>query len=138
MADPISLSSGLLALALFAFQSSKTLFDTFNSFQNNPRTVRELKEELAALSGVLESLHETLKHNESSLLALKLPLLSCGKACVEFEKIVAKCTAHSQKSKTSFRDRARLNYWGKDIAGFQSLIAGYKSTIMIALADANM
>jgi hypothetical protein len=138
MADPISLSSGLLTLVVFAFQSGKTLYQTFESIQNNARTVRELKDELIALNDVLKSLEETVQQTETKLSALKLPLLSCGKACEEFALVVAKCTAHSNGSRISFRDWARLNYMGKDIAGFRSLIAGYKSTIMIALADANM
>jgi Fungal N-terminal domain of STAND proteins len=138
MADPISLASGLLALAVFALQSSKTLYQTFESFQNSGRNVRGLKQELAALNDVLQTLQETVNQNDTKLSALKLPLLSCGKACAEFTVVVAKCTAHSNGSRSSFRDWARLTYMGKDIAGFTSLMAGYKSTITIALGDANM
>jgi hypothetical protein len=138
MADPISLTSGLLALVVFALQSSKTLYQTFESFQNSGRNVRELKEELAALNNVLQTLQETVNQNDTKLSALKLPLLSCGKACTEFTAVVRKCTAHSTGSRPSFRDWAKMNYLGKDIAGFRSLMAGYKSTITIALGDANM
>ena len=46
MADPISLASGLLALATFAFKSSITLYKTVESFQVHPKRVRDLKEEL--------------------------------------------------------------------------------------------
>lgn len=138
MADPISLSSGVLALALFAFQSSKTLYQAFGSFQNYGRNIRDLKEELQALNEVLQSLEETLKNNADRLSALKRPLFSCGRACEEFAPMVARCTAHSNKSRTSVRDWAKLSYMGKDIAGFRNLMAGYKSTIAIALGDANM
>jgi hypothetical protein len=138
MADPISLTSGLLTLVVFAFQSGKTLYQAFESIQNSPRTVRELRDELKALNDVLSSLEETVKQTETKLSALELPLLSCGKACEEFALVVAKCTTHSDGSRRSFRDWAKLNYMGKDIAQFRNLIAGYKSTIMIALGDANM
>ncbi len=56
MADPLSIASGVLTLTVFAFQSSRALYQTVASLQNNQRTVRQLKEELEALSGALEAL----------------------------------------------------------------------------------
>jgi Fungal N-terminal domain of STAND proteins len=138
MAEPISLASGLLTLVVFAIKSSKTLYESVESFQNNRRIVRELGEELEALNGVLQSLHETATNSSVDFTALKLPLLRCGKACKEFEVVIAKVTAHSGGTKSSFRDWAKLKYMGEDIAGFKNMLAGYKSTIIIALGDANM
>ncbi|KAF4620150.1 hypothetical protein G7Y89_g14671 [Cudoniella acicularis] len=138
MADPIGIASGLLALAVFAFQSSTQLYQLVESFQNNQRVVRELKEELEALNGVLRSLQETAASTDADLTSLKLPLLRCGNACRDFEAVILKCTAHSSGSKTSFRDWARLKYMGDDIVGFKTMLTGYKSTISIALGDANM
>ena len=46
MAEPIGIASGLLALDTFAFTSSVSLYQAVESFQNNQRTIRELKEEL--------------------------------------------------------------------------------------------
>ncbi|KAN0116788.1 hypothetical protein V8E51_002765 [Hyaloscypha variabilis] len=60
MAEPIGVASGLLALATFAFQSSIALYQTVQSFQFHPKRVRDLEEELEALSGVLGSLTETV------------------------------------------------------------------------------
>jgi len=138
MADPLSTASGVLALAVFAFQSSRVLYQTIASFQSNQRTVRQLKEELEALNGALEALQETATNAAVDLTMLRLPLLRCGKACEDFEALIAKCTAHSGGSKTSFRDWAKLRYMGDNIDGFKNMLAGYKSTIMIALGDANM
>ena len=138
MADPLSIASGVLTLTVFAFQSSRALYQTVASLQNNQRTVRQLKEELEALSGALEALQETITNVNIDLAILRLPLLRCGKACEEFEALIVKCTAHSGGSKTSFRDWAKLKYMGDDIVGFKNMLAGYKSTIMIALGDANM
>ena len=138
MAEPISVASGLVALATFALQSSKALYQAIESFKSNPKTIRDLKEELEALDGVLQSLTETVTNFETHLDALKLPLHRCGTACKDFEAIVARCAAHSGTSKTSFRDWARLKYMGEDITAFRNMLAGYKSTIIIALGDANM
>ena len=138
MADPISLASGLLALTTFALQSSKSLYQAIESFQKCPRTICDLKEELEALDGVLHSLHETASNSNIDLTGLKLPLLRCGNCCRDLETLINKCTTHSSGSKTSIRDWAKLQYMEKDIVGIQMMLAVYKSTISIALADANV
>jgi len=140
MAEPIGLASGMLALAGFAFQASITLYQTLQSFQFHPKQLRDLKEELDALSGVLQSLTETVSATTTGvdLSALNLPLLRCGKACKEFEKEIVKCSSRSGGSRTSFRDWAKLRYMGENIDGFRQLLSGYKSTINIALTDANL
>jgi Fungal N-terminal domain of STAND proteins len=139
MAEPISLAAGLLALATFAFQSSITLYNTIQSFQSHPKRVRDLTEELEALSGVLGPLSETVSATtDVDLSTLDLPLLRCGNACKEFEQELLKCSSRSGSSRTSFRDWAKLTYMGDDIDGFRRLLAGYKLTICIALTDANL
>lgn len=139
MADPIGLTSGLLTLATFAFQSSVTLYNTFKSFQHHPQRVRDLEGELEALQRVLLSLTETVDTiTDIDLSALKLPLLRCGHACEEFGKELAKCVSHSGGDRTSFRDWARLRYMGDDIDNFKYVLAGYKSTINIALVDVSL
>ena len=90
MAEPIGLASELLRLVVFAFQSGNTLYRVVESFQNNQRTIRDLREELEALSKVLQSLYETTANTDADLTALKLPLLQCGKACKEFEAVIIK------------------------------------------------
>jgi hypothetical protein len=72
------------------------------------------------------------------LKGLNLPLFRCGKACREFEAAITKCIAHSGGPRTSFRDWAKLKYMGDNVAAFKQMLAGYKSTISIALADANL
>jgi hypothetical protein len=139
MAEPIGIASGLLALATFAFQSSLTLYETVQSFQIHPKRVRDLKEELEALSGVLGALTKTLSTTtDVDLSALDLPLLRCGNSCKEFELEILKCSSRSGSSRTSFRDWAKLRYMGDDIDGFRQLLAGYKSTINIALTDVSL
>jgi Fungal N-terminal domain of STAND proteins len=139
MAEAIGLASGLLTLATFAFQSSAALIKTVQSFQFHPKRVRDLKEELEALSAVLSSLADIVDATtDVDFSALDLPLLRCGNACKEFEQEIIKCSSRSTGSRTSFRDWAKLRYMGDDIDGFRQLLAGYKSTIVIALTDANL
>lgn len=138
MADPISIASGALALAIFAFQSSVSLYQTITSFQNKKKDIRELKEELEALGDVIQSLQQIASTDEVQFEALRLPLLRCGKACKDFEEIIVNCTKRSSESRTSFRDWAKLKYMGDDIAGFKNMLTGYKSTISIAIGDVNL
>ncbi|KAL2128248.1 hypothetical protein VTI74DRAFT_9451 [Chaetomium olivicolor] len=139
MADPISLSSGLVTLVAFALKSSTLLYNTVKSYRSHPKNVRELKDELEALAAVLRALSETVEQNKNTdFTALKLPLLRCGNACKEFDEVIAKCSSRSDGSRTSFRDWAKLKYMGEGIDEFRRMLAGYKSTINIALADANL
>ena len=138
MAEPISLASGLLTLATFAFKSSIALSETIRDFQHHPERVRSLLAELEALQGVLRTLNETLSTTtDIDVSALSLPLLRCGKACGEFQDELRKCSSRSS-SRTSFRDWAKLRYMGDGIDDFRQLMAGYKATINIALTDANL
>ncbi|KAG4442160.1 hypothetical protein IFR05_002373 [Cadophora sp. M221] len=139
MAEPIGIASGLLALAGFAFQASITLYQTVQSFKFHPKQLRDLKDELEALSGVLSSLTETIgATTDVDLSALDLPLLRCGNACKEFGQEIMSCSSRSGTNRTSFRDWAKLRYMGDNIDGFRQLLAGYKSTVIIALTDANL
>jgi len=139
MAEIVGLSSGLLALAIFAFQSSITLTETIRSFQSHPKRVRDLTDELEALSGVLGPLSDTLRASaDVNLSSLDVPLLCCGNACKEFQAEIVKCSSRSSNSRTSFRDWAKLRYMGGDIDSFRRHLAGYKLTVTIALTDATL
>ena len=139
MAEAIGITSGLLTLATVAFQSSVALLQTIQSFRSHLTRVRGLLEEVEALTGVLQSLSETIRvATDLELSTLELPLQRCGNACKEFEEELIKCSARSSGDRTSFRDWAKLRYMGDNIDGFRQLLAGYKSTIVIALTDANL
>jgi hypothetical protein len=84
MAEAIGIASGLLTLAGFAFQSTKLLYETINSFRSSKRTIRELKYELGDLMVVLASLEEVVNNADPIFNSLKAPLFRCGKACEEF------------------------------------------------------
>lgn len=138
MAEVIGLASGLVALATFALQSSQVLHEAVNSFKSHERVIRDLREEVKALDGVLKSLCQTVANSDAELAGLERPLLQCGKGCLEFGAFIASCNTHSNGSKTSVRDWAAMKLKGEDLAGFRNMLAGYKSTISIALGDANL
>jgi hypothetical protein len=138
MGDPLSVTASLVALAGFAFQASKSLYQVIESFKSSKRAVRELREEVDSLNGVLETLSQMATEYDAQLTSLKLPLLRCGKTCAEFEDIISRCAGHSDGQRTSFRDWAKLQYRGGDIGDLKTTLAGYKSTINIAIGGATL
>ena len=138
MGDPLSIASGVLALSIFAFNSSVSLYESVQSFQDSGKKIRELRRELEALRNILNSLQQLATKDEVRFEVLCLPLLRCGQACEEFEEVIAKCTKHSTDSKASFRDWAKLRYLGGSIEEFKDLLAGYKATISIAIGNINL
>ncbi|KAM0435653.1 hypothetical protein ACHAQK_008224 [Fusarium lateritium] len=139
MADGLSVASGVVALVTFAFQSSTVLFKTVRSYKTQDADARALKFELSELTTVLQSLLETAtNHPDINFNALELPLLRCGKTCEEYGKLIARCTKHSNGTRPSFRDWIGQQYLKGDITDFKEMLAGYKSTINIALANANI
>ena len=83
--DSIGVTSGLFTLAKSLLHAAKTLHHTIDSFESHSRAVRELKVELEALSQVSLSLQMSALSCESDLVALRTPLLLCGKACEDFQ-----------------------------------------------------
>ncbi|KAH8779926.1 hypothetical protein F5883DRAFT_626228 [Diaporthe sp. PMI_573] len=139
MADGLSIASSVVVLVAFAFKSSTILYTTIRDFQSQDKNARALKNELADLRGVLQSLAETVDNNDDiNFDALKLPLLRCGKTCEEYGDLIAWCTKHSSPSRPSLRDWISQQYLKGDITDFREMLAGYKSTINIALANANI
>lgn len=138
MAEPISLAASLLALATFGGKASIALYQTIDSFQSHKRNVRELKEELEALSKVLQSLEEHAQSADNKLDVLKLPVLRCGQACEAFRTSIEKSWKSPKTRTGEFCDWARWQYLGSNISQFRDQIAGYKGTITIALADINL
>lgn len=130
-----SATSAILPSIVFASKAIKGLQETVSSLRSNQRTVRELREELEALNEVLTSLQQTAAGSDFDFRGLVIPLRQCGRACEDVKETINRCTEHSG---TSFRDRAKLRYMGDDISGFNSVLATYKCTIIIAVGAANL
>ena len=131
MAGPIS----ILALAAFALHFRKSLYQAVETLPQDQSSIRELRKELEALDGVLQSLHAAA-NSGVDLTGLKLLLIRCGKACRDFEALIIRCAPHSGDSRTNFHDLLKLKYMGYDIVKFKTILAMYKSTIRIGLGDA--
>ncbi|KAK0343672.1 hypothetical protein LTR59_014733 [Friedmanniomyces endolithicus] len=139
MADPLSATSALVGLVTFSYQASKGLRDTINSFKQHPKYVRDLQDELSALEGVLLLLEQSLATaGTEDYQALEYPIQRCGHACHEFQQALQKCLGRVHGDASSFRAWLKIRWIGNDIHGFRDTLAGYKSTIAIAMAGVNL
>ncbi|KAI2735564.1 hypothetical protein DTO013E5_4669 [Penicillium roqueforti] len=138
MAEVLATAPAIATFATLAFQSSVALHQTVQSLQSRDKMIRELLQELDALQNVLQALAESIGSLNVDLASLEQPLMRCTNACGEFNTLIKRCTTHSTDQEASRRDWLRLRYMGEDISGFRNMVAGYKSTISIALAYANL
>jgi hypothetical protein len=130
MADPLSITASLLAIATAAVQSVKSLNDTISRYKGRDRTLQRLQNELRDVSGILDSLKEAILAEVSISPLLKGPVGRCSEVCREFEQSML---SFSEKTKTGIRDWAKLEFMRGDINEFIDTISGYKSTIAVGL-----
>ncbi|KAH8689924.1 hypothetical protein BGW36DRAFT_307388 [Talaromyces proteolyticus] len=135
MADPLSITAGVLAVTTAAVQATKSLYETVKRFRDRDKTLRRLQNELEDLVNILTSLTEIIYSEASMLALLRDPIDRCSQVCREFEESM-KC--FSGKSKTGFRDWTKLEFRRGDINEFIDIIAGYKSTISIGVGTITM
>lgn len=139
MADPLSITSALVGLIAFSCGASKALRDTIQSFKYHPKYVRDLCDELCALEDVLKLLEQSLASSgEAEYAILQVPIQRCGRSCDEFKQALQKCSKQDYSDGVSFRGWLRIRWIGSDIHGFKDTLAGYKSTIAIAMAGVNL
>jgi hypothetical protein len=130
MADPLSITASILAVITAAVKSSKSLYETVKRFQDRNKTLRRLQDELEHLTNILNSLTQVTHTEAQMLLLLQGPIERCSQVCGEFEQSM---NVFSGKSKPGFRDWTKMEFMRGDMNEFIDTIAGYKSTISVAL-----
>ena len=130
MADPLSVTASSLAIITAAIETAKSLYATVKRFKGRDKTLQRLQDEVEDLTNILESLEQAINAEKSMVVLLQHPVKRCSQVCHEFEQSMV---AFSGKSKTGFRDWAKMEFMRGDINEFIDTVAGYKSTISIAL-----
>ena len=133
MPEPIGVTAGLLGIATFAFQTSKTVYNLVNSIQKAPQTIRELKNELLALDPILGSIEKIVTSDASKFEDIRFPLHECGMVCYRLSSLIRQCSPHSADGSRGARDWLIMQYKGKTIDGYKRQLASYKATIAIVL-----
>lgn len=115
MAEVVGTASAIATFVTLALQSSIVLYQTVQSLQSRDKAIRELRQELEALQGVLQALKESTGNLDVDLASLEQPLKRCNNACDDFNTLIKRCTSHSTEDRSSKRDWVKLRYMGEDI-----------------------
>ena len=130
MADPLSITASSLAVITAAVTSTRSLYETAKRFKDRDKTLGRLQDVVGDVAAILDSLKQVIDADESMLVLLQGPIKRCSQVCHEFEQSMI---AFSGKSKTGFRDWAKMEFMRGDINEFIDTVAGYKSTISVGL-----
>lgn len=137
--DPASITCSVVELVSFALSSTTKLADHVHTFQEHDKRTLALKRELSDLTGVLDSLLEICNVKpDINFDALKSPLDRCGHACKEYGELVARFTKRSNGTAASIRSWVTQRYLQGDVTDFKDMLAGYRATINMAVANVNM
>lgn len=135
MSDPLSIAASLLAVTTAAIASAKSLRDTVKRYRERNKTLGRLEDGLSELIRILDSLSKVSDTEESMLELLRSPVDRCSQVCREFEESMK---VFGGESKIGFRDWTRMEFMRGDINEFIDTVAGYKSTISVALGVINL
>ncbi|KAK4943411.1 hypothetical protein LTR66_014611 [Elasticomyces elasticus] len=130
MADPLSITASVLAVINAAVQSTKSLHEAVSRFKGRDKTLGRLQDELYDLTKILNSLKQVADVEASMLDLLQGPVDRCSQVCHEFEEAME---SFWRKSKTGFRDWAKMEFMRGNTNEFIDILSGYKSTISIGL-----
>jgi hypothetical protein len=141
MADPLSVTASVIAVAGLACSSSKALYELISTIQDAPQVFQDLNQYIAALSQILDALKTNLdgrgaRLSESQIVCLqeaKPTLEGCDLACKDFKTKMDELTIHSQDGRRSFRDSIKLYFQNKSIADFQMRLVIWKESLALAL-----
>ena len=147
MADPLSVTAGVIAVAGFAYSSAKTLKELITSFSDAPQVLHELGADLGILQNLIQALQQPLKGVPNAELSddqkacfesLKPALEACKQKCDTFTSKLSKMTSHSQAGKVNWWDRARMHFNANDIAILKSDLEKHKQTVDVAIGVATL
>lgn len=143
MAEALGITSAILAIVEFAFETSITLYEQISSLKSHVETVSNLQFDLGALTALLQTLQvqlgaEGATCDDARLEPIKAPLLESGKACKALAEMLKSCAADASSKREIAKKWLRMQYKGKSIDETRSLLASYKSTLAIALDIVNL
>ncbi|KAJ5088693.1 hypothetical protein N7456_012309 [Penicillium angulare] len=139
MAELVGTVSAVLSLAIFAFDTSKTLHDAVTSFKSQRKAIKDLQLDLESLNSILGSVQRLAEDTRDvqKLEPLRQPLNCCLKACQEMNNMLQSCQSHSKGEHDSIRDWLRMKYNEKSFDEMKQQIASYKATLNICLGAIN-
>jgi Fungal N-terminal domain of STAND proteins len=139
MAEPIGVASGILALTIFAYNTSKTLYEAVASFKSQRKTITDLQADLGSLIVVVNSIRDQVQASRETdkFEPLRQPLQCCATICQEMRGMLSICTAYGKGNRDSVRDWLNMQYREKSFEDMKKRLGSYQSTLCIAFALMN-
>jgi Fungal N-terminal domain of STAND proteins len=133
-------ASSILALTMFAFESSKSLYEAVSNFKSQRKTVQDVQTDLGSFITVLDLIRQQTQgsKDDDKFEPLRHPLQCCQAICQEMQKTLNICTRHTKDGRDSVRDWLNMQYREKSFADMKQRLTSYKSTLSIAFASINM
>lgn len=127
--------AAILSLIVFAYDTSKSLYETVSSFKSQRKTVKDLQADLSSLVSTLDVIRGLAQGNQQlpRLEPLQQPLECCLTTCQEMREMLDVCTKHNQEERNSVRDWLSMQFHGKSLEDMKQRLASYKSTLSITL-----
>lgn len=140
MAEAVGLASAILGLTIFAYDTSKSLYEAVSNFRTQRKTIKDLQNELNSLTTILGSIRAHVEQSDKvqRLEPLQEPLECCLTICQEMRETLEACTKHSAEGRDSIRDWLNMRYHGKSFEDMTKRLNSYKSTLSITFASINM
>ena len=147
MADGISLAASIIALASFAYKSTTSLYGLLVELRDAPKTLQFLNDDVCTVQYLLKSLQTVMEDSSdddfsdgiATCLGESKPILTeCGRACDEIAEKIRAIMSNSDVTRVSTRDRFKLQFEERTLAGFRCRIGNYKATLNIALSLASL
>ncbi|OJJ33443.1 hypothetical protein ASPWEDRAFT_30519 [Aspergillus wentii DTO 134E9] len=140
MAEAIGLASSILGLAVFAYDTSKSLYEAISSYKSQRKTIRDLQTDISSLVTILESIQTQARDSQDDkrLKPLQQPLECCLETCQEMRKALDMCTKHSGEGQNSIQDWLKMRYHEKSFEDMKQRLASYKSTLSITFDAINI
>lgn len=134
MAEAVGLASALVTLAIFAYETSKSLHEAISSFKSQRQAIKDVLADLDSLVAVLTTIREHAQHSQDvkALEPLRKPLTICTAICQDMREALDACTTHSKDGHASVRDWLKMRYREKGFDDMKNRLASYKSTLIIA------
>ncbi|KAK5215126.1 hypothetical protein LTR96_011229 [Exophiala xenobiotica] len=137
--DPIAMAgvgeaASVLALAIFAYDTSKSLYEAVSSFKSQRKAIQDLQADLGALVTVLDLIGQQIRgsNEEHKFEPLRQPIRCCTSTCEDMQEMLNTCTRHTKDDHDSMRDWLKMQFHGKNFADMKQRLASYKSTLSIA------
>lgn len=144
MADPFSITTGVVGIVVPALHATRLLLDDLRKISDAPSTVEALREDVGFVEATLESLKAAGQPQWTALGATvaeqsEHAITSCTASCTKFRADLQRWTRHSTGSDISWRDRAGLGFFRESqIKAMSEQLQKYRATLTLVVSTATL